>query len=189
MGPATTDTTSAIPAYRKPRQRWIFEEPHPQEADALAKAARLPHVVAELLINPAREIQCDALATLLSGYRVTTMREGTEKIDVIARATAEERRDLGGLGNLVLLSRNGIPVPLSQIAHTTATQSTTFPAVAAAPTPSACGPTRRATRKEVTSERKPATPASSADQKASRFIAVPIRGPRAPAARQRPAAT
>jgi single-stranded-DNA-specific exonuclease len=33
-----------------PRQRWSFVEPHPAEAAALAKAARLPQVLAELLV-------------------------------------------------------------------------------------------------------------------------------------------
>ena len=33
-----------------PRQRWSFVEPHPAEATALAKAARLPQVLAELLV-------------------------------------------------------------------------------------------------------------------------------------------
>ena len=33
-----------------PRQRWSFVEPHPAEAVALARAARLPQVLAELLV-------------------------------------------------------------------------------------------------------------------------------------------
>ena len=33
-----------------PRQRWMLAEPHPSEAAALAKAARLPLVLAELLV-------------------------------------------------------------------------------------------------------------------------------------------
>jgi single-stranded-DNA-specific exonuclease len=33
------------------RQRWIFTEPHPDEAAALAKSARLPQVLAELLVT------------------------------------------------------------------------------------------------------------------------------------------
>ena len=34
-----------------PRQRWTLAEPHPDEAAALAKAARLPLVLAELLVS------------------------------------------------------------------------------------------------------------------------------------------
>jgi single-stranded-DNA-specific exonuclease len=33
-----------------PRQRWVLVESHPEQAEALARAARLPHVLAELLI-------------------------------------------------------------------------------------------------------------------------------------------
>lgn len=33
-----------------PRQRWVFAEPHPQEAESLASAARIPLVLAELLV-------------------------------------------------------------------------------------------------------------------------------------------
>ena len=36
---------------QRPLQRWIFAEPHPAEAAALAKAARLPQVLAELLVS------------------------------------------------------------------------------------------------------------------------------------------
>lgn len=35
---------------RAPRQRWVLAEPYPREAEALAKAARLPHALAELLV-------------------------------------------------------------------------------------------------------------------------------------------
>jgi single-stranded-DNA-specific exonuclease len=35
---------------RRPRQRWVISEPHPERADSLAKTARLPHVLAELLV-------------------------------------------------------------------------------------------------------------------------------------------
>jgi single-stranded-DNA-specific exonuclease len=35
---------------RRPRQQWILAEPHPEAADALATAARLPQVLAELLV-------------------------------------------------------------------------------------------------------------------------------------------
>ena len=35
---------------RTPRQRWILAEPHPREAEALAQSARIPLVLAELLI-------------------------------------------------------------------------------------------------------------------------------------------
>jgi len=46
---------SPLPALSRPRQHWTLAEPHPEEAAALAKAARLPLVLAELLV--ARGIQ------------------------------------------------------------------------------------------------------------------------------------
>ncbi len=33
-----------------PRQRWVFAPQHPEEAAALAKAAHVPAVIAELLL-------------------------------------------------------------------------------------------------------------------------------------------
>jgi multidrug efflux pump subunit AcrB len=56
------------------------------------------------------------LQTLISGAPVTTVRDGTEKVEVVARAVAAERLDLGRIGDLTVLSRNGIAVPLSQVA-------------------------------------------------------------------------
>jgi len=42
----------AIPApHQRLRQRWTLAEPHPEAAAALAKAARLPQVLAELLVT------------------------------------------------------------------------------------------------------------------------------------------
>jgi multidrug efflux pump subunit AcrB len=57
------------------------------------------------------------LQTLLSGYTVTQYREGIEHIDVVARAVASERLELNRLPALTITSRNGVAVPLSQIAH------------------------------------------------------------------------
>ena len=50
MSTANAAPTVKAPLRRGPRQRWILAEPHPLEAEALAKAARLPQVLAELLI-------------------------------------------------------------------------------------------------------------------------------------------
>ncbi|MDJ1158793.1 efflux RND transporter permease subunit [Chelatococcus sp. SYSU_G07232] len=57
-----------------------------------------------------------ALQTLISGAPVTTVRDGTEKVEVVARAVAVERLDLGRIGDLTVTSRNGVAVPLSQVA-------------------------------------------------------------------------
>ena len=55
------------------------------------------------------------LQTLLSGRPVTAVRDGTERVDVVARAAKAERLDLGRIGDLTLVSRNGVPVPLAQV--------------------------------------------------------------------------
>jgi multidrug efflux pump subunit AcrB len=56
------------------------------------------------------------LQTLVSGATVTTMRDRTEKVDVVARAVSAERLDPAKLADFTLLSRNGVPVPLAQVA-------------------------------------------------------------------------
>ena len=53
------------------------------------------------------------LQTLLSGVTVTTMREGIEQVGIVARAVSRERLDLGGIGDLTIVARNGEPVPLA----------------------------------------------------------------------------
>ena len=57
------------------------------------------------------------LQTLLSGFTVTQYREGIETIDVVARAVPNERLDLDRLQDLTISTRNGVAVPLSQIAR------------------------------------------------------------------------
>jgi multidrug efflux pump len=57
-----------------------------------------------------------ALSMLISGAPVTTVRDGIEKVDVVARAVPSERLDLGHVGDLTVTSRNGVAVPLLQIA-------------------------------------------------------------------------
>ena len=52
MSLAGPDSAAAQPAVRRnlPRQRWVLEEPHPDAAAALVSSARLPMVLAELLV-------------------------------------------------------------------------------------------------------------------------------------------
>jgi multidrug efflux pump len=57
------------------------------------------------------------LQTLLSGYVVTQYREGIEHIDVVARAVPSERLELDRVPWLTIVTRNGVAVPLSQIAR------------------------------------------------------------------------
>ncbi|WP_127091882.1 efflux RND transporter permease subunit [Aquabacter cavernae] len=59
----------------------------------------------------------ETLQTLLSGYTVTQHREGNLLIDVVARAVPDERVDLEHLPTLTVATRNGIAVPLSQVAR------------------------------------------------------------------------
>jgi multidrug efflux pump subunit AcrB len=58
-----------------------------------------------------------ALAMLISGAQVTTVRDGIEKVGVVARAVPSERLDLAHVGDLTVTSRNGVAVPLQQIAR------------------------------------------------------------------------
>jgi multidrug efflux pump subunit AcrB len=47
---------------------------------------------------------------------VTTIRDGVEKVGVVARAVPSERLDLGRISELTITARNGVAVPLSQVA-------------------------------------------------------------------------
>lgn len=58
-----------------------------------------------------------ALSMLISGAPVTTVRDGIEKVGVIARAVPSERLDLARVGDLTITTRNGVAVPLSQVAN------------------------------------------------------------------------
>jgi multidrug efflux pump subunit AcrB len=58
----------------------------------------------------------DSLQLLISGVTVTTVRDGIDKVDVVARAAPEDRAKLGRLGELTIISRNGAPVPVAQVA-------------------------------------------------------------------------
>lgn len=56
------------------------------------------------------------LAAIFSGTTVTTVRDGTRLVDVVARATVGERDDLATVANLQLSGPNGVAIPLGQIA-------------------------------------------------------------------------
>ena len=58
-----------------------------------------------------------SLQTLVSGLTITEMREDNDLVQVVARAVPGERLDAGNIGNLTIVSRNGVPVPLSQVAR------------------------------------------------------------------------
>lgn len=58
-----------------------------------------------------------SLQTLLSGVTVTTVRDGVEKVDVVARTLPAERLDLGKITDLSIMTKTGASVPLSQVAR------------------------------------------------------------------------
>ena len=58
----------------------------------------------------------EALQSLLSGFTVTQLREGTEQIDVVARADASTRAGAERLADLSIRTPSGLAVPLAQVA-------------------------------------------------------------------------
>ncbi|MDZ5461089.1 efflux RND transporter permease subunit [Azohydromonas lata] len=71
---------------------------------------------ARLLDLSSADIQ-GLVQTALDGAPVTQIRRGEELIDVVVRALPEERKSIGQLGDLQVFSRNGVAVPLSQLAR------------------------------------------------------------------------
>ncbi|CAN7463293.1 efflux RND transporter permease subunit [Variovorax sp. LjRoot130] len=55
--------------------------------------------------------------TTLDGAPVTQIRRGEELVDVVVRATPDERKRIGQLGDLQVFTRSGVTVPLSQVAR------------------------------------------------------------------------
>ena len=71
---------------------------------------------ARLLGLSSADIQGLVQATL-EGAPVTQIRRGEELVDVVVRATPDERRSIGRLGDLQVFTRGGVTVPLSQLAR------------------------------------------------------------------------
>ena len=71
---------------------------------------------ARLLGLSTADIQGLVQATL-AGAPVTQIRRGEELLDVVVRATPDERKAIGQLGDLQLFTRSGVTVPLSQVAR------------------------------------------------------------------------
>jgi multidrug efflux pump len=55
--------------------------------------------------------------TTLDGAPATQIRRGEELVDVVVRATPEERKSIGQIGDLQVFTRSGVSVPLSQLAR------------------------------------------------------------------------
>jgi multidrug efflux pump len=66
-------------------------------------------------LNPASVSQ--QVGALMSGVTVSQMRTGDRTVDVVVRATEEDRKGLDGLDNLVITTADGRPVPLSGVAR------------------------------------------------------------------------
>lgn len=58
----------------------------------------------------------EALQMLLSGVTISQVRDGTELVNIVARAVPEERLRPELLADLTVSARNGQPIPLSQVA-------------------------------------------------------------------------
>ncbi len=58
----------------------------------------------------------NSMQMLISGATVTTVRDGVEKVDVVARAVKSERADLAHIGDLTVATRSGASVPVAQVA-------------------------------------------------------------------------
>ena len=69
---------------------------------------------ARLLGLAPQEIEI-ALQTLLSGATISSLREGTENIPVVARAVDAERLNLEKIPDMTLFTQSGKVVPLSQV--------------------------------------------------------------------------
>ena len=57
-----------------------------------------------------------AMQTLLTGFAITSLRDGTEQITVVTRSDVSERTALDRITDLSIATQNGTAVPISQIA-------------------------------------------------------------------------
>lgn len=85
--------------------------------DELSKRVRLEVDTAKARsLGISKQDLSNALQLLLNGLPITQYREGTELIGVVMRTVADERLDLGRLGELSVRTGTGRAVPLSQVA-------------------------------------------------------------------------
>ena len=102
------DAMAANPDVRDPHLQW----------NEMAPAIRL--VVDQdraRALGLAPQDIAETLQTLVSGLPVTEMRDGTDLVQVVARAVPGERLDVAGLADLTVASRDGVAVPLAQVAR------------------------------------------------------------------------
>jgi len=101
------DVVKQNPSVKEPQLDWNEQSPYLKlvvDQDRARALGLTPQDVSQ------------ALSMLISGAPVTTIRDGIEKVGVVARAVPSERLDLGRVGDLTVISRNGVAVPLQQIA-------------------------------------------------------------------------
>src|SRR5262249_46643875 len=101
------EVTRSSPSVVDPHLEWNEQAPYVKlivDQDRLRALGMTPQDISQ------------SLGLLISGAPITTVRSGIEKIEVIARAIQGERLDLAHIGDLSLYSRDGVIVPLSQIA-------------------------------------------------------------------------
>jgi multidrug efflux pump len=101
------DVVKQNPNVRDPQLNWNEQSPYLRlvvDQDRARALGLTPQDVSQ------------ALSMLISGAPVTTVRDGVEKVEVVARAVPSERLDLARVGDLTITSRNGVAVPLQQIA-------------------------------------------------------------------------
>src|SRR5260370_6886308 len=102
------DVVKQNPNGKDPQLDWNEQSPYRQlvvDQDRARALSLTPQEVSQ------------ALSMLISGASVTTICDGIEKVGVVARAVPSERLDLGHVGDLTVTSRNGVAVPLTQIAR------------------------------------------------------------------------
>ncbi|HEY8213528.1 MAG TPA: efflux RND transporter permease subunit, partial [Methylocystis sp.] len=56
------------------------------------------------------------LRLAISGVTITTLRDGVDQVEVVARAVPQERGDLSRIGDMVIYARDGKAVTVSQVA-------------------------------------------------------------------------
>ncbi len=73
--------------------------------------------LAAMQLDPQRV--ADTMQATLTGVPVSQIREGTELVDIVVRATADDRLNPGTVGDLMVRSNNGSAVPIRQVAKVT----------------------------------------------------------------------
>ena len=93
------------------------------------------------LIGLSPEAAAQQLQFLLNGQTITQVREDIRAVNIVARSAGPERLDPTKLENFTLTTRNGKPIPLSQIGRSKSNQKIHSSSGGTAFPPSPCGVT------------------------------------------------